>query len=108
MVSQYLLVLMKIRGGEAVEGCALDGDDGNARGIIGGRNFGDSVQFPPVGKPPLWAERPNAPGYTIEGRAVWLCMNTLYQLSEIMREQGDTQAFFRATLSSTYFFSRQG
>lgn len=94
---------MSVRGHHAVEGYTLDRDDHRARGIFGGLNFilaGDPMQLPPVGGAPMWVERPCATGHTIEGRAVWLVMNSCVELIEVIRQQGAEQAAFRAMLKN--------
>ena len=98
-----MLGLMSIRGRQAVEGGAPDGDDDRARGMFGGLNLilaGDPMQLPPVSGAPMCAGKPNAIGHTVERRAVWLGVNACVELTEVIRQQGHAQAAFRATLIS--------
>lgn len=98
MVSQDLLGLMGIRGGQAVEGRTPDGSDDRVFGCLNLILAGDPMQLPLVGGAPVWAEWPSDTERAIQGRVVWLGINACVELTEIIRQQDAEHAAFRVTL----------
>ena len=94
---------MSIREGQAVQGRTPDGTDTRESGVLGGLNLnlvGDSMQLPPVGAAPMWAENPGTAGHTVEGLRAWLGLNACVELTDVMRQMGPAQTAFRRALLS--------
>ena len=92
---------MSIREGQAVQGRTPDGTDTRESGVLGGLNLnlvGDSMQLPPVGAAPMWAENPGTAGHTVEGLRAWLGLNACVELADICATVSTSVADFRQAL----------